>query len=148
MPNLAISARSASGDGGSARFHSSCSSAKYASIAGAWITSSRASRSAALPNVCAVPRVTRTKPYGPTASSSSSTVTETSPSSTKYASEQLVRMLAAGGRQHALHQGEVAAVLLSQRLDLHDAAAGGVAPLSLTWTQNLSSHQLISATRL
>ena len=57
------------GAGGSARFHRSCRAAKYASMAGAWITSSRAACPAALPNVCRMPRGTRTKPSGPTVSS-------------------------------------------------------------------------------
>src|SRR3984957_7971796 len=97
MPKRDMSARSSSGEGGSGRFQSSCRPAKYASLAGAWITSSRAGSALVLPKVWAVPRGTSTNPSRPTVSSLPSTMIETTPSSTKYASEQLVWRCGGGG---------------------------------------------------
>ena len=82
MPKRRISACSPSFEGASP-LQRSCSAAKYASIAGAWITSRRAGSSLALPKVWAVPRGTRTNPSGVTESSASPTVTEITPSRTK-----------------------------------------------------------------
>jgi hypothetical protein len=77
-------------------------------MAGVWITSNRAGSALVFPKVCTVPRGTSTNPSRPTVSSSPSTMIETRPSSTKYASEQFVCRRAGGrraaGRQRALHQ--------------------------------------------
>jgi hypothetical protein len=51
-----------------------------------------------LPKVWAVPRGTSTNPSRPTASSLPSTMIETTPSSTKYASEQFVWRCGGGRR--------------------------------------------------
>jgi hypothetical protein len=95
-----------------------------------WITSSRAGSALVFPKVCAVPRGTSTNPSRPTVSSSPSTMIETSPSSTKYASEQFVCRRGGGrrpaGRQRAFHQRQVAAVELGSGLEEHLAAASGV----------------------
>ena len=53
-----------------------------------------------------------------------------------------VRRRAAAARgQRALHQGEVAAVLLGQGLEQHHAAAGGVASLALTAPEDPGRHR-------
>jgi len=62
------------------------------------MTSSRAGSALVLPKVWAVPRGTSTNPSRPTVSSSPSTMIETIPSSTKYASEQLVWRCGGGRR--------------------------------------------------
>src|SRR5580704_5853289 len=51
------------------------------------------------------------------------------------------RRAAAAGRQRALHQREVAAVLLRHGLEEHDAAAGRVTPLPLAALHDPSAHR-------
>jgi len=96
IPYLLMSSRSASTEGGEPPDHNRASSSKYASMAGACSTSSRAGSDPRFPNVCPAPRGTSRKSPGPPDSSAESSQNVTTPESTKNASEQFTCRCAGG----------------------------------------------------
>jgi len=107
---------------GSSADHSSCSFLKYASMAGAWNTRSRAGISPSLPKEWACPQHTLMKSPGPAATAAFSSSTVTVPSRMKNASEA-VRVPVRGwpapaGAKGAIHERETALGLFCYRLEI------------------------------